>query len=226
MAGRAFDLVIFDMDGVLVDSEPISCRVTAECLTRAGYPISAEAVRERFLGRSTPDMMREVEAAMGRPLPAQFRESLRDRLIAAFERELAPMPGIEALLDWLPIPRCLASSSHPERIRRSLEITGLHDRLAPHLFSASMVAHGKPAPDLFLHAAAAMGAEPARAIVVEDSEAGVRAAKAAGMAVIGFTGGSHVGHAGHGPRLLALGAGHIAPSMADLQAHLASLLTP
>ncbi|MEK0083970.1 HAD family hydrolase [Benzoatithermus flavus] len=225
MAGRAVDLVVFDMDGVLVDSEPISCRITAESLTRAGYPISAEEVRNRFLGISTPDMMRAVEAALARPLPPHFRERLRDSLLAAFERELAPMPGIAALLDWLPARYCVASSSHPERIRRSLEITGLYDRFAPHLFSSSMVARGKPAPDLFLHAAVVMDTAPARTVVVEDSEAGVRAGRAAGMTVIGFTGGGHVDTADHAPRLLACGADHVARDMAALRAILETLLT-
>lgn len=225
MAGRPFALVIFDMDGVLVDSEPISCRITAESLTRAGYPISAEEVRERFLGISTPDMMRTVEAELARPLPPRFREHLRDTLLAAFERELAPMPGIAALLDWLPARRCVASSSHPERIRRSLELTGLYDCFAPDVFSSSMVARGKPAPDLFLHAAAVMGTAPARTIVVEDSEAGVRAGRAAGMTVIGFTGGGHVDTIDHTPRLLACGADLVARDMAALRKILEALLT-
>jgi HAD superfamily hydrolase (TIGR01509 family) len=218
------ELVVFDMDGVLVDSEPISCRVTAENLTAAGYEVTAEAVRQRFLGISTPDMMRAVEAALGRPLPPQFREHLRDTLLAAFARELKAMPGIGSLLDWLPVRRCVASSSHPERIRRSLEIAGLYDRLAPHIFSSSMVRHGKPAPDLFLHAAAAMDAEPARTVVVEDSEAGVLAGKAAGMTVIGFTGGGHVDDVDHGPQLLARGADAVASDMDALRARLEALL--
>jgi HAD superfamily hydrolase (TIGR01509 family) len=224
VAGRGIDLVVFDMDGVLVDSEPISCRVTAEMLSLSGYPISAEEVRERFLGISTPDMMRLVATDLGRPLPPGFRERLRDTLLTAYEQELRPIPGIEALLAWLPVPRCVASSSHPERIARSLELTGLYTGLAPHLFSSSMVQRGKPAPDLFLHVAARMGAQPARTVVVEDSEAGVRAGRAASMTVIGFTGGGHVGHTDHAPRLRACGADHVARDTAALQGLLAALL--
>ena len=205
-ADGPFDLVIFDLDGVLVDSEPISSRVTAAALTEAGIEISEAEVCDRFLGVSTASMLRAVEAEHGCRLPASFQETLRARILRAFEQELAPVPGVPALLDGLAVDRCVASSSHPERIRRSLEITGLLERLGPHLFSATMVSAGKPAPDLFLLAAARMAAEPARCLVVEDSEVGIRAAKAAGMTVFGFTGASHVRPETHAPRLQAAGA--------------------
>jgi HAD superfamily hydrolase (TIGR01509 family) len=138
------------------------------------------------------------------------------RILSAFEHELEPIAGVPALLDALAVDRCVASSSHPERIRRSLELVGLLERMAPHLFSASMVSAGKPAPDLFLLAAARMAAEPARCLVVEDSEVGIRAAKAVGMTVFGFTGASHVRPKTHAPRLRAAGADAILAEMAAL----------
>ena len=212
-----FDLVIFDLDGVLVDSEPISCRVTAAALHDLGIWLSPSEVCDRFLGLSTAAMLEEVAAEHRRcRLPAGFPETLRGRILQAFEHALAPVAGVPAVLDALPIERCVASSSHPERIRRSLELAGLLERLAPHLFSASMVSEGKPAPDLFLLAAARMAAEPARCLVIEDSAAGIRAGKAAGMTVFGFTGGSHVRPETHAPRLRAAGADAIFAKMTAL----------
>jgi HAD superfamily hydrolase (TIGR01509 family) len=211
-----FELVIFDLDGVLVDSEPISSRVTAAALAEAGIAISEADVGDRFLGVSTAEMLQEVEAEHGRRLPELFQKTLRERILNAFEHELEPIAGVPALLDALAVDRCVASSSHPDRIRRSLEMTGLLDRLAPHLFRATMVDHGKPAPDLFLLAAARMAAEATRCLVVEDSEVGVRAGKAAGMTVFGFTGASHVWSHTHAPRLQAAGADAIFAEMAAL----------
>lgn len=216
LADGPYDLVIFDLDGVLVDSEPISARMTAAALTEAGIEISAADACERFLGVSTGSMLRAIEAEHGRRLPAGFQEALRARVLMAFERELAPVAGVPALLDALSLPRCVASSSHPDRIRRSLELVGLLDRLMPNLFSATMVDHGKPAPDLFLLAAARMATDPARCLVVEDSEVGVRAGKAAGMTVFGFAGASHVRHATHAPRLEAAGADAVFAEMTAL----------
>jgi HAD superfamily hydrolase (TIGR01509 family) len=215
-ADGPFELVIFDLDGVLVDSERISSRVTAAALREAGLEISAAEVCDRFLGVSTPDMLQALEVEHGCRLPESFRESLRERVLHAFERDLEPVPGVPALLDALAPKRCVASSSHPDRIRRSLGVTGLLDRLAPHLFSATMVDRGKPAPDLFLLAAAKMATEPTRCLVVEDSEVGVRAGKAAGMSVFGFAGASHVDAARHVPQLQAAGADAVFTEMAAL----------
>jgi len=215
-ADGAFDLVIFDLDGVLVDSEPIGSRVTAAALKEAGIEISAADVCDRFLGVSTASMLRTIEAEHGHRLPEFFQENLRARILKAFEHELEPVPGVSALLDALAVDRCVASSSHPERIRRSLELAGLLERFAPHLFSATMVSAGKPAPDLFLLAAARMAAEPPRCLVVEDSEVGIRAAKAAGMTAYGFTGASHVHPQAHAPRLQAAGADAIFTEMPAL----------
>lgn len=211
-----YDLVIFDCDGVLVDSEPIACRCAAQALTAIGYPIDQRDVQARFLGMSVASMVQSVEEELGRSVPAAFVDGLRRSILAAFERDLKPIPGVARMLDEMTGPVCVASSSNPERVRRSLELTELLDRLHPHLFSASMVARGKPAPDLFLYAAEQMEAAPRRCVVIEDSEAGVRAGKAAGMTVLGFVGGSHVDPSAHGLALAVAGADHIFGSMVDL----------
>lgn len=211
-----FDLLLFDLDGVLVDSELISARRVADALRQAGYATTEAAVLERFMGVSNPAMCAIVEAEMGHPLPGGFLDTLRRRLLDVSEAELRPIEGAAEVVAGLTLPCCVASSSHPDRVRRYLEITHLADRLAPHIFSATMVAQGKPAPDLFLYAAETMGARPDRCVVVEDSMVGVRAGKAAGMTVFGFTGGAHVDGAVHGPKLLAAGADLVFDAMAAL----------
>jgi len=210
-------LVIFDCDGVLVDSEPISCRVTAEALNKAGVEIDAETVLGRFLGTSTASMLEILEAETGRALPAGFLDDLRLRVLGAFDRELKPVNGVAAAVAALDGPCCVVSSSTPPRIRRSLELTGLYDLFAPHLFSSTMVANGKPAPDLFFLAAERMGFAPADCTVIEDSPAGVQAGRAAGMTVLGFTGGGHA-RGDHARRLIDAGADTVFAEMADLPA--------
>ena len=210
------DLVIFDCDGVLIDSEALVCRVDAEIFTAQGFPITAAEIARRFVGRSAADMFGEIEADFGRPLPDTLRDELRTRVNEALVREVEAMPGLFALLDRLRTPACVASSSEPERLRASLGAAGLYDRFHPHVYSAVEVPRGKPAPDLFLHAARRLGAAPAGCVVVEDSPAGVKAGRAAGMAVIGFTGGGHCGP-DQEQKLRAAGAGRVVPSMAELQ---------
>lgn len=200
------DLVVFDCDGVLVDSEAISARCVAAALRDSGYIIDEASVLERFMGISNPAMCETIENETGRPLPPGFLDALRSRIIRAMEGELRPVEGVRDAVGSLDIPFCVASGSQPDRVRRSLEIAHLDDCLGRHIFSATMVERGKPAPDLFLYAAETMGACPARCVVIEDSPAGVRAGKAAGMTVFGFTGAGHVDSARHGPRLLAAGA--------------------
>ena len=213
------DLVIFDCDGVLIDSESIACRVDAACLTEAGFPTIADEVRSRYVGIGTSAMFADLEARHGRPLPPGFSDLIHDRLAAAFEAELAAVQGMADIVAALPCRICVASSSSPERLRHSLGLVGLYDRFAPHVFSGTQVTRGKPAPDLFLFAAAQMEVSPQRCVVVEDSLAGVRAAVAAGMRVIGFTAGDHC-LPGHGVRLQEAGAFAVA---ADSRA-LSSLL--
>lgn len=187
-----FDLVIFDCDGVLIDSEIISATMLIAELATLGVTLDLAHVARHFLGRSYPTVMRSIRADFGLDLPPDFEDRYRARLLAAFERDLRVMPGVRAALDGLALPCCVATSSSPARAAMSLRLVGLGDLAGPRLFTASMVAHGKPAPDLFLHAAAACGADPARCLVIEDSLTGIRAGLAAGMTVWRFTGGSHM----------------------------------
>lgn len=184
-------LVIFDCDGVLVDSEPVSISVLVDAMNRAGADITEADAYRLFLGRSLATVTDCLRQQYGLEAGPSFLEDMRKELYRRFRAELKPISGIQETLRRLDGPRCVASSSQPERIRLSLTITGLIETLEPHIFSASMVKNGKPAPDLFLHAAASMGVPPERCIVVEDSPAGVQAAKAAGMKVLLFTGGTH-----------------------------------
>jgi HAD superfamily hydrolase (TIGR01509 family) len=186
-------LLIFDCDGVLIDSEVIACRVDAECLTEVGFPTTAAFIQAEFVGLSSRTMFERFERDHGRKLPEDFPAALQRRLAAAFEGELEAIAGVTDTLPALGVRKCVASSSHPERLRHTLGLTGLWPHFDPHVFSASMVANGKPAPDLFLYAAAKMGAAPRDCAVVEDSRAGVAAARAADMRVLGFAGGSHCG---------------------------------
>lgn len=187
-----FDLVIFDCDGVLIDSEIISLSMLIAELAGLGVVVDLEYVSRNFLGRSYPTVMQTIRDQFGLDLPPDFEDRYRARLLAAFETDLQVMPGIRAVLDGLALPRCVATSSSPRRAEMSLRLTGLGDLVGPRLFTASMVTHGKPAPDLFLHAARECGADPTRCLVIEDSLTGIRAGLAAGMTVWRFTGGSHM----------------------------------
>ncbi|MEM6615308.1 MAG: HAD family hydrolase [Pseudomonadota bacterium] len=216
---NAFDLVIFDCDGVLIDSEIISNAVNAEHLTRLGYEISTEEVIRRYTGCPIKEMLAEIEADLGKPLPDYFLPGADAEIERRYLDELKPIDGITAVLDAIRKPKCVASSTYMKKLRWSLELTDLIDRLDPHIFSASQVKRGKPAPDLFLFAAARMGAEPQHCIVIEDSVAGVQAGVSAGMPVIGFTGGGHT-YPGHRERLLEAGADCVFNSMKDLATQL------
>jgi HAD superfamily hydrolase (TIGR01509 family) len=210
---QGIDLIVFDCDGVLVDSEVIACHCLGEMLARYGTPTGLDEIFARFLGRSFAAVESHYQRLHGRPLPDSFRDELRALQIARFARDLKVMPGVPALLATLGRPYCLASSSDPERIRITLEATGLGAYFGDRVYNAAMVKRGKPAPDLFLHAAAAMGAAPAATLVVEDTAIGVEAGKAAGMTVWGFIGGSH--YAGRDGRsaLAAAGADRVFDSM-------------
>lgn len=186
------DLLIFDCDGVLVDSEIIASQNLAHALSRQGMTITPADSRRRFTGKSMKSVVDEAAKEIGHPLPDNFLERLRKIDIEAFEKNLQALPDIRETLHHLPHRRCVASSGSPEKIRHSLTLTNLIDLFEPHLFSTHEVSNGKPAPDLFLHAANRMNAGPEHCLVIEDSIAGVQAAKAAGMTVAAFTGGSHV----------------------------------
>ncbi len=196
-------LVIFDCDGVLVDSEPISMAILRELLAERGLALAEADAYRRFLGRSLSSIAADLAETDGVAIGPAELEVFRTRLYGRFRAELSPIRGIAAALDALQAPFCVASSSQPERIRLSLELTGLLARFEPNIFSASMVARGKPAPDLFLHAAAQMGVDPGRCLVIEDSPAGLAAANAAGMRAFGFVGGAHADSARLRPTLAA-----------------------
>lgn len=196
---RRPDLVIFDCDGVLVDSERIAIRVDAIVLADLGWPLSEAEIIERFVGRSEEHFVREIEAYLGHALPKTWGDAYQHLYTAAFEQELRAVDGVMDALDRITTPTCVASSGSHERIARSLRLTNLYERFEGRIFSASEVANGKPAPDLFLHAAARLGVPPGRCAVVEDSRYGVEAARAAGMAAFGYAGGVTPSHRLEGP---------------------------
>ena len=201
----AWDLVIFDCDGVLIDSEPLTIRLEIALLAEHGIAITADEINERYCGVSMKAMLSDLEARHGRSLGDDFAARHAASLARLCEAELQVMPGIEAVLDGLSSRMCVASSSSPERLRHTLGLVDLYRRFDPHVFSATMVARGKPAPDLFLYAAQRFATAPEHCLVIEDSPAGIDAAVTAGMTAIGFCGGSHCGPE-HGNRLQARGA--------------------
>jgi HAD superfamily hydrolase (TIGR01509 family) len=184
-----FELVIFDCDGVLVDSEHIAVRVESRYLTELGWPLTEAEIMERFTGRTDAYMDEAIEAQLGDRLPEGWKDQFQRRYREAFAAELTPVDGVVEALDQLTVPACVASSGSHDKLRFTLGHTGLYQRFEGRIFSAYEVANGKPAPDLFLHAAERMGTEPARCAVVEDTLYGVLAARAAGMRVFGYAGG-------------------------------------
>ena len=213
-------LTIFDCDGVLIDSELIALDVLSLMMGEHGHPMDVAACQDAFMGLHNADIIRAIEARLGRALPAEEGARLRGRIIDRFHDDLRAIEGIAAALARLTGPRCVASSSDRERIALTLRLTGLDGFFGDAIFSGTEVAHGKPAPDLFLHAARAMGVDPSECVVVEDAVAGVRAGVAAGMPVIGFTGGSHT-DPGHAERLRAAGAAIVIARIDDLPGALA-----
>ncbi|MEW9310517.1 HAD-IA family hydrolase [Labrys neptuniae] len=206
MTGTAFDLIICDCDGVLVDSEILASRIDAEELQRRGfddYPLSE--MLSRFAGVSQRDIIATVERESGRPIGADFAQTVAKRIEAVMHAELRALPDAARTLATMPQLKCVASSSAPSKLDLALRLSGLKPLFAPNIFSAVEVERGKPAPDLFLHAARRMGRLPERCCVIEDSVAGVTAAVAAGMTVIGFVGGAHCAP-GHAERLTQIGA--------------------
>lgn len=183
-----FDLVIFDCDGVLVDSEPISNRVLAAAVTDLGLPMTAGESMAIFMGRRWDDSLARIEERLGRPVPADFTESYRAARDRALAAELEAVPGVAEAIARIPAERCVASSGAIEKTRFTLGHTGLLHLFEGRIFSGDEVEHGKPAPDLFLHAAESLGAQPARCAVIEDTLVGIAAARAAGMTAFGYCG--------------------------------------
>jgi HAD superfamily hydrolase (TIGR01509 family) len=207
-------LVIFDCDGVLVDSEHIGARIWSECLRAEGFPITLEDLRESS-GISGAALAEMIRRRFGRPLPEGFMQATRAKIMSAFTDELRAIEGISELLLSLTTRLCVASNSHLDRVRHSLEVTGLLQFFEPHVFSAIMVERGKPAPDLFLFAAQQLNVSPADCLVIEDSVHGITAAQAAGMEVVGFCGGSHC-QTGHSERLIGAGCKRVFARMNEI----------
>lgn len=208
------ELIIFDCDGVLIDSEIIANRVYPQVLAAFGLPITAADI-DRFTGMTDAATFATLEREFGCTLPRDHAERLAAALKDAYTRDLQAIPGIVDVLAGLSMPCCVASSSTPDKLQFGLECVGLYERFAPNIFSAALVARGKPAPDLFLYAAEKMKVRPEACLVIEDSVNGVRAARAAGMTVLGFCGGGHCGP-DHGARLLAESAAHVFDDMHEL----------
>ena len=201
-----YGLIIFDCDGVLIDSEILSCDALIASLAEHDIHIDRQFVFAHCIGHSFPTVLEEISRLSGRRLPKRLELTYRSTLLKSFEKDLMPIAGVEEMLAALAIPYCIATSSGQERAERSLMAAGLSGLGAP-IFTASMVSHGKPAPDLFLHAARSTGVAPGKCLVVEDSMPGILAARAAGMAVLRFTGGSH----------FKAGFGQGEPSLADAE---------
>ena len=195
MTGRASGalVVIFDCNGVLVDSESLATAIVSQEFMRVGFALTPDIIARYFTGRRPADMFAEVEIAAGRKLPPDFAATVASVTLRRFRAELRATRHAAYALSWLRGPKCVASSSSIDRIRVSLESTDLIRFFEPNLFSANEVRNGKPAPDLFLHVAKRMQIAPRDCIVVEDSPVGVTAGVIAGMTVVGFVGGSHAG---------------------------------
>jgi HAD superfamily hydrolase (TIGR01509 family) len=213
-------IFVFDCDGVLVDSEIIASTVDAEHLAGIGYKITPEEVSRRFAGLTSRGIGDIVAAEIGRPLPENFFQKTKVDIDRRLATELKEVPGARALLDRLSGERkCVCSNSSMERLRISLQKTGLYDSLSPHIYSAVEVGNKQPKPDpnVYLHAAAALGIDPKQAVVLEDSVFGIGAAKRAGMRVVGFTGGSH-SWPGHADLLTEAGAETVINRLTDFPA--------
>lgn len=207
-------LFIFDCDGVLVDSEPLAAQAYVRVYAKHGLEITPETIG-KCVGMKQADILRRIHELTGQAFPLEHEDDIWSETRLVFQEALEPIPGIETFLERLELPCCVASSSSIERIEFSLNTTGLMGFFNQNIFSSSMVRRGKPAPDLFLLAAEKMGVVPANCIVVEDSPFGVQGAVAAGMAVIGFTGGGHT-TPDHHDTLVAAGANRVYASWQEI----------
>lgn len=210
--------VIFDFDGVIADSEMLANLVLAEELTALGLPTTLEQSYARYVGTRWDEMIALIEEALGRPLPEDWGAHISAAMMARFRSDLAEVPGAGAFIRAIGArPRAIASSSSPARLALCLEVLELAESFGPHVFSAELVTRGKPHPDIYLLAAERLAVRPAECLVIEDSPSGVKAAKAAGMHVIGLLAGTHI-QPGHDARLRAAGADHLANNWADVAA--------
>lgn len=209
------ELIIFDCDGVLIDSEVIANRTNVEVLSELGIHFTLEEYMERFVGVSLRDEVVEIERLRQIKLPDDYETRLMKHKYKVFEAELKAIEGIVEFVTSIKTPKAVASGSSPERLEYTLKLTHLWELFAPHIYSTTLVPKSKPAPDIFLYTAKQFGVRPEKCLVVEDSTLGVRAGVAAGMTVIGFSGGSHIKD-GHAERLLELGASKVFSKMQDI----------
>jgi HAD superfamily hydrolase (TIGR01509 family) len=211
-------LLIFDFDGVVADSETIANQALADYLTRIGFPTTLDDSIRMFMGKRHADTIAGIVRYTGRPLPADFEQDYRARVRVLMRETVLPVPGVKQFLDrHTEIAKCVASSSSREWLDHCVDKFGFRTAFGDNLFSATLVANGKPAPDIFLHASRAMNSTPAATVVIEDSPAGVQGAVAAGMHVVGFLGGSHI-RPGHADKLRAAGAHAIADGFDEVAA--------
>lgn len=213
-------LVIFDCDGVLVDSEPLAAQALAEALERLGLPHGRSEIDEKFRGKSLTDIIAQIESSLGRAVPDDFLSELDERTFAAFREALTPVRGIERAVETIVaagVPICVGSSGHMDKMRLTLGLTGLLHHFEQHLYSATQVKRGKPAPDLFLHAAREMDVDIRRAVIVEDSLPGVRAGISAGAKVLAYVAPNHPDPARHHEAVTKVGGAPFS-DMAELPA--------
>jgi HAD superfamily hydrolase (TIGR01509 family) len=217
-------LIVFDCDGVLIDSEILASQVDCEILREIGYETTPEELSRRFAGFTTERIFTLIGEEVGHPVPDGLIERAKRETDRRLSEAVQPIAGAHEMLDLLDDPRCICSNSRPERLQVSLAKAGLWDRFRPYVFSAQATGsgRGKPAPDVFLHAAGVFKVEPAKAVVIEDSVAGVTGGREAGMRVIGFTGGSHT-WPGHGEALMEAGAITVIRRLADVPATIEAL---
>lgn len=208
---RRFAAVVFDCDGVLVDSEPLANRIMSELLAEHGVRLTSQDCMRRFIGLTVEEEAVAIQNEFGIDLREVLERELTPRTMRAFERELQPTPGVAAFAASVGVPKSVASNSRPERVALSLRAAGLQRVFGPNVFTAADVARPKPAPDVYLLAAERLNAAPADCLVFEDSSSGTCAARAAGMTVVGFTGGGHIA-AGHADKLVAAGAALTIPA--------------
>lgn len=210
-------LLILDFDGVVADSEALANDVLAEIVTELGVPTTLEDAYDRYMGKRFSEVIDAIEASVGRQLPPDFPATFQSRTLGRFRKELRALDGVyEYLHTFNHIPKCIASSSAPDRLTVCLELLQLRGVFGPHVYSSSLVSRGKPHPDILLYAAEQMGVTPSNSVVIEDSVGGVQAGIAAGMTVIGLLAASHI-QDGHGASLRRAGAHYVASTFAEAE---------
>lgn len=211
-----FRAILFDFDGVLADSEVVANAVLAEVITELGHPTSLEDSYRQYMGKRFEEVISAVETTLGTAVPPGFPAEFQSRTLTCLERELVAVSGAVAFLSQTRhLARAVASSSSPHRLALCLDVLGMGGHFGRHVYSASQVARGKPAPDIFLHAARSLEVDPKHCLVIEDSPSGVTAARAAGMTAVGLIAASHI-QPDHASRLKDAGAAHVAPGFDDI----------